>query len=103
MMQFLRGCCLIGLLAVLVVGCGRPSTPANPPAPDQPVLGSNAELKQRLEYIANSGIGGSALGGLREAVEKVGDATLVKDLGDLERTQDPEQLKAIAKRMASKL
>lgn len=103
MMQLLRGWCLVGILALLAVGCSGPSTPPSPPAPDQPVLSSNAELKQRLEYIATSGVGGSALGGLREAVEKVGDASLVKDLGELEQAQDPERLKAIAKRMVDKL
>lgn len=103
MLQLLRGWCLIGLLGLFVVGCSRPSTPPQPPSQAQPVVGSNDELKQRLEYIATSGAGGSALGGLREAVEKAGDASLVKDLGDLEKTQDPEQLKAIAKRMLEKL
>jgi hypothetical protein len=96
----LFGLCLAGLLAA-VIGCG-PSSKGTP-APSQPTIGSNQDLKQRLEYIAQSGVTGSALGGLQDAVKKAGKPELEKDLGELEKAQSPDAVKAIAKRMADKL
>jgi hypothetical protein len=62
-----------------------------------------AEMKQRLEQIAASGVAGSGVGGLREGLQKLGDPALLNDLDQLEQTSDPEQVKAIAQKMAAGL
>lgn len=101
-MHRLAGVCLTGLLAFALSGCGGPA-PSSKSAPAQPVLNSNQELKERLNYIANSGVTGSALGGMPEIIKKSGKPELEKDYAELEKAQSPDQIKSIAKRMADKL
>jgi hypothetical protein len=102
-MQLIRSVGLICLLSFLLVGCTGPSTPPSPTPPSQPTVESNEVLKQRLNGMAESGTAGSALGGMREAIQKLGKEDLLKDLDELEKAQDPAAVKAIAKRMLEKL
>jgi len=95
--------CLAVLLAAAMSGCGGPSSSQKAGSTAQPVIGSNAELKQRLNYIAESGQTGSALGGLQDSIKKLGKADLEKDLAELEQAKSPDAIKTIAKRMADKL
>lgn len=66
-------------------------------------------IKARLQEVAASGMGGSALMGIRESLEayKATDEQkaneLLADLGNLEAAQDPEQVKRLASEMAAKL
>jgi hypothetical protein len=75
---------------------------------DKP-LGSTGDLKALLDQIANTGEAGSAAAGLRPSIEELQktDAAkggaLLKDLDQLERTTNPDQIKSIAKKMAEQL
>ena len=102
-MQLIRSFGVICLLSLVLFGCNRPSTPPAPTPPSQPVVESNEVLKQRLNGMVESGNAGSALGGMREAIQKLGKEDLLQDLGELENTRDPATIKSIAKRMLEKL
>lgn len=87
-----------------VVGCSNPPAPGTVVTPiDQQEVSGNAELKSRLESIAETGMTGSGLAGLREAIEKGGDAGLLADYQRLEAAATPEEAKTIAASMAGKL
>lgn len=101
-MHRLLGLCLAVVLATSMAGCDGSSSKPVPSNP-QPVINSNEELKQRLNYMAESGVTGSALGGLQEGIKKLGKEDLDKDLAELEKAHDPATVKQIAKRMAEKL
>jgi hypothetical protein len=99
-------------LAVACCGCGggEPADPAPVDVEAASKADSTSELKARLNEIATTGSGGSATAGLRPSIEelvKSGDPQkgneLLSDLALLEASQDPEEIKAIAKRMADKL
>jgi hypothetical protein len=101
-MHRLVSLCLAGLLAVALSGCGgSPSSKST--GSTSPEINSNQQLKERLDYIAKSGVTGSALAGMQETVKKTGKADLEKDYGELEKAKSPEEIKTIAKRMADKL
>lgn len=104
----LRGCAVA--LSIAIFGCGGPAPNPNAPAAvDDTPLGSTEELKALLEEIANTGATGSAAAGLRPSIEVLQKtdpakaAALMKDLNQLEQTEDSERAKAIAKRMAAQL
>lgn len=103
-MKYLKGLALLASLGsplVLAVGCGG-GAPAPAPVVD-PALKDKAELKSRLDGIAQTGNAGSALAGMRQEIEKIGDKSLTADLDQLEKAQNPEIVKQIAKRMSDKL
>ncbi len=98
-------------MSISAFGCG------GSPAPQPPVdsakerqVNSTAELKKRLEEMAASGSGGSAVLGLKESIDqtirssnaKLADE-LMKDVELLQSTTDPAEIKTIATRMAGKL
>lgn len=99
--------CLFGV----VLGCGGGNSgPADPaPSLDASKAVPTDQLKQTLDEVGKTGEAGSATAGLRAGIEALNakdpakGAGLLKDLGDLEATTDPEELKMIAKRMASQL
>jgi hypothetical protein len=73
-------------------------------------VSSNAELKKRLEDVAESGTSGSGLMGIKESIDQAVRPTnakladdLTKEFNLLSQTSDPMQIKTIATRMASKL
>jgi hypothetical protein len=87
----------------VAVGCGGGgSSPPTEPSPT-PEVTSDAQLKERLQYIAESGGMGSAFAGIKELCEKSGKPALVADAQKLESAQSPEAAKAIAKGMLGKL
>ncbi len=92
------------LLALSVaVGCGGAgSSPPSEPSP-APEVTNDTQLKERLQFIAESGGMGSALAGIKELCEKTGKAALLADAEKLENAQSPEAAKAIAKGMLGKL
>jgi len=94
-------------LAVGLTGCGRSrmGTGTNAPAAEaKPTIESDAQLKERLEYIANSGAAGSALGGLPEFIEKhAKQKELMAEFKKLQAATTPDQIKSIAKAMLGKL
>lgn len=107
---------LVLSLAIVVVGpgCGGVDegplggeTPEQQEVLDKP--SSREELKTKLNEIAASGVGGSALSGVRPALDelKASDADLAEQLTSdyelLQQATDPQQIKTIAKRMADKL
>lgn len=107
-MRFVFPALLIAL-SLALSGCGGPTTTQNAPIKEDKPLGSTAELKKLLEEIASTGATGSAAAGLRPSIEELqktdsakGNA-LMKDLNQLEQTENSEQAKAIAKRMAAQL
>lgn len=92
------------VLAVqLIIGCGsRGSAPAVDPGP--PTIASKDELRQRLEYIATSGITGSGLAGMPEIIERLENAAVFEaDYRRLEAAESPEAIKSIAQEMLKKL
>jgi hypothetical protein len=106
----LRNCRVIwlGLALGLFAGCGGsgPSIPDEEPKE----YASTADLKTRLEEIARTGVGGSAVMGFQDSIEKTVRPKnaaladdLLQDLKELEHTTEAEQTKAIASRMAGKL
>ena len=99
-MHRLIGLCLAALLMAAVSGCGPTPKQIESKAPE---INSNQELKQRLSYMAESGFTGSALAGLQDGIKKLGKEDLNEDLAELEKAQDPETVKKIAKRMVDKL
>src|SRR5262245_25525404 len=67
------------------------------------------DLKKRLSDLSESGIGGSAFAGLRTSIESLratdgplADA-LLGDLNDLQKADNPGDVKRIAARMAQRL
>ena len=87
-------------------GCSSSSSSSpvsvGPSAP--PVLQSADELTQRLQFIVDSGVTGSALGGMPEIIEKLEQKDdLMADFKKLEAATDPGQIKSIAKSMMGKL
>jgi hypothetical protein len=109
----MTGLCRIGVLCLVLVacnGCGSHDEVIKTPE-NQVFVAVNSsaeELKQRLEGIAASGDGGSALEGLTESIEKnVTDpakkASLLKDAALLNTLTEPDRIKPVAKRMADQL
>jgi len=107
-MQSTRRVVLAALALVWFAGCGS-SGPAVPPEKPKEYASTN-DLKARLEEIAKTGVGGSAVMGFQESIEKtvrpknaaLADE-LLQDLKELEHATEAEQTKAIATRMAGKL
>jgi hypothetical protein len=101
-------CSILSVALFGSIGCGSSGTPA-PSQSETPTISNKEEMKKRLTDIAASGIGGSAVSGLREGFEKLktSDAaladSLLKDLAQLETLQDSEQIKKLAGSMADKL
>lgn len=97
---------LVGL-AVALPGCGRyrMGTGTNAPAVEAPpTIGSDGELKERLEYIATSGVAGSGLAGLPECIEKhANKKELMVEYKKLQAASTPDQIKSAAKAMLGKL
>ena len=100
---------LISFGLLVTVGCGGPEIKVDPAASAPPVVSGKDQIKQRLQAVIDSGSGGSALGGIREALEelKKTDAALaeglLKDLALLEPLQDQNQIKGMAQKMFDKL
>jgi hypothetical protein len=85
-------------------GCSRQRGAPGGPEGVLPAVASDAELRQRLEYMVQSGIAGSGLGGLPEFfANHAKKAELMADFKKLEAAQTPDQVKAIAKTMLGRL
>lgn len=96
------------LCALLTAACGKSYPPVKPLSATSPVLKdtSEAAIKSRLDGIEKSGSVGSALAGMKEAIEKLPaekSGPLLKDLEQLQQAQKVIQVKEIAKRMLEKL
>jgi hypothetical protein len=101
-------------VCLTLAGCGdAPTAPAiADPAKnleETRKVSSTSELKARLEEIAKTASGGSATVGIRPAIDElkatkpqVADS-LLSDLSLLEKATSPEEVRAIATRMAGKL
>lgn len=102
-----RGGMILALSLVLAagaVGCSRQRGAPGGPEGVTPAVASDAELRQRLEYMVQSGIAGSGLGGLPEFFANHAKKTeLMADFKKLEAAQTPDQVKAIAKTMLGRL
>lgn len=106
--SFALALCLC-MIFVVIPGCG--GGPAKPSVTEEAALTpkSNEELKARLQAIVQSGEGGSAAAGLRPAIEAMRSSNakladeLSKELSTLEASANPNDVKAIAARMAAKL
>jgi hypothetical protein len=103
----------LGWSAVLLIatnGCGGPAgSPITPTTPESVSVAGKDQLKQRLEGVIETGVTGSALGGVREAIVEIqkSDAALgdglMKDYEELEKASSPAQIKSIAQKMVAKL
>ncbi|MCA9048457.1 MAG: hypothetical protein KDA89_06995 [Planctomycetaceae bacterium] len=102
MRRILLGLTLV-VSASLHIGCSGGGTSAPSPESPSPEITTDSELKERLQFIAESGGTGSALAGVKELCEKAGKASLVSDAEKLERTDNPEAAKKIAQGMLEKL
>ncbi|TSA01228.1 MAG: hypothetical protein D4R77_14560 [Planctomycetaceae bacterium] len=99
---YCRFCMLVVLVGVF--GCGATPSPTSTEPSGPPVLKSADELTQRLQFIVDSGVTGSALGGMPEIIEKLEQRDdLMADFKKLEAATDPGQIKSIAKSMMGKL
>lgn len=101
---------LLIISVVVLTGCGGTGTPPDLPNTEKALqVSGKDQLKQRLESVAQTGAGGSGLAGIREAIDaiKASDASLaeqlLKDMDALDKAQTPDQIKAIAGRMAVKI
>lgn len=99
-----------GSVLICGSGCGGSSSgPVTAKTSESPVISGKDQVKERLQAVAASGSGGSALGGVRQALEelKKTDAALadqlLQDLSALEQTDDAETLKKLATDMIAKL
>ena len=100
-----------GSVLICSSGCGGGSSsgPVTAKTSESPVISGKDQVKERLQAVAASGSGGSALGGVRQALEelKKTDAALadqlLQDLSALEQTDDVETLKKLATDMIAKL
>lgn len=106
----LRSWWLLMMSVVVLAGCGGTGTPPELPSTEKALqVSGKDQLKQRLESVAQTGAGGSGLAGIREAIEamKATDASLaeelLKDMESLDKAQTPDQIKAVAGRMAVKI
>jgi hypothetical protein len=87
---------------LVLPGCSQ-SPPAPPPGPEK------GEIKKILTDIAESGRPNSALTGVGAYLDELkktdsaGAAALQEDLTKLQQSQNPDEVKEIAGRMASKL
>lgn len=98
------GVVAVACLVAGVAGCDGGAGPSNAPATVEPSIGSDDQLRERLQYIADSGVAGSGLGGLPEFIEKhAKKAELMADYKKLQAAASPEQIKSIAKAMLGKL
>lgn len=90
-------------------GCGGGGMPPGPTTQEVLKVSGKADLKKRLESVAESGAGGSGLAGISDSINelKATDSALaealMKDYHALEQATQPNQIKPIAKRMAEKL
>lgn len=88
----------------VAAGCGGSDGGSGPQAaPTSPEVSSDAELKERLEFIAEAGGMGSAMAGVVELCEKKGDKSLIADAKKLMNVSKPEAAKKIAADMLKKL
>lgn len=104
---------LAGICSFTLAGCGQGTSPASPVEDTAAQsLASKAELKTRLNEVAESGSVGSGMAGLRNGAEalKGSESALATGLlGDLDRLEKADQagksdeVKSIAKSMAAKL
>ncbi len=95
---------LVAAVALGPTGCSRQRGAPGGPEGVTPAVSSDAELRSRLEYIANTGVTGSGLGGLPEFFEShPKKADLMADFKKLETAASPEQAKAVAKKMLERL
>lgn len=103
MKSFTLRLALVGICAL--AGCGNSYEGKSAPPPT--TMQDNAMLKTRLSGIASTGMLGSALAGVKEAIEKLPadkSAALLKDYEDMVKaTPEPDKVKEIAKRMADQL
>jgi hypothetical protein len=96
-------------LLVTLCGCGGSKAPVVDPGPltIDNTTDSKEDLKKRLESFRRSGQLSSALNGMRESIEQLPDLDLseelLKELPKLEKAKSPDEVKAIAKSMMSKL
>lgn len=91
-------------------GCGGPEVVVDPKASESAPVDGKEQIKQKLDAIASSGIGGSACGGIRDglmALKNTSDSQLadqlLTELQELEQLQDSEEIKAKAAAMAAQL
>lgn len=97
-------------VTISLVGCGPSEVKIEDKSSDAAhAVSGKDQLKARLTEIATSGIGGSAVSGLRDGLtelKKTDDALatqLLKDLSTLETLQESNDIKALAGKMADKL
>lgn len=100
------------MIGISAIGCGETAPSATAPVDSEKAraVSSTADLKKRLEEMAQSGSGGSAALGLTESINqnvrptnaKLADE-LAKDVESLVKTQDAAEIKTIIARMVSKL
>ena len=96
--------CLLMFLIVPLTGCqSRPEDRVSLPKP------TLQDLKQSLTSVSETGEGGSSLGGVQAALEAIkGDQAdlhqqLMPLFDQMNATEDPEEIKKLAKEMLGKL
>ena len=101
MKKILIAICL-PVVASIFAGCGSSTSAPSPEGPP-PEVTSDAQLKERLEFIAKNGGMGSAFAGIEELCKKTGKDDLVTSAQELAACQDSESAKTIAQGMLDKL
>lgn len=87
-------------------GCGGGAETPSIDADQANETTSTDELKSRLMEVAESGVAGSVLAGMRDSIEASGAANkqeLLDLLTQLESEGNPAKVKSLAKQMADKL
>ncbi|QDU37972.1 hypothetical protein Mal4_22910 [Maioricimonas rarisocia] len=112
----LRGVVLLFVAPCVLLWAGCTGQSTSPPSEyedtAEQVLSSKAELKERLEFVAESGFAGSGLAGIQNGIEQLRstDAALADSLStSLQQLEAADaagngaKVKQIAKQMAAKL
>lgn len=101
---------LLSSVVISFAGCGPAEVKIEDKSTDAAhAVSGKDQLKSRLTEIATSGIGGSAVSGMRDGLAELKKTDeslandLLKDLATLETLQDSNAIKALASKMADKI
>ncbi len=101
---------LLSSVAVSFAGCGPAEVKIEDKSSETArTVSGKDQLKARLTEIATSGIGGSAVSGMRDGLAELKKTDeslandLLKDLATLETLQETNAIKAMAGKMADKI
>lgn len=95
------------VLTFALCGCGGGGTAPPPPTDTEPPAATDAaDLKARINQVAESGTAGSGIASIRGGIESLNKPELLKLVDSLEAADsagDAKKVKSVAKELAGKL